>query len=147
MLLSLPDDAKTLRAAARTLSTSPHDLGGLLTTLGTGEAVVTVLGETDVPTPVAWTRLRAPPSSMDPAPADDLAAALRWGGRSPAPCSARDDAEAQSVVGPWTTQIACAATWPRSTWRPATSTATVPTASRRAPTVTAVSSPMPTSSR
>ncbi len=71
-----PDDAKALRAAARTFPTSPYDLEELLTTLGTGEAVVTVLGEKGVPTPVAWTRLRAPQSSMDPAPADGLAAAV-----------------------------------------------------------------------
>jgi len=44
--------------------------------LGTGEAVVTVLGEKGVPTPVAWTRLRAPQSSMDPAPADEQTAAV-----------------------------------------------------------------------
>ncbi|MCR6647911.1 MAG: DUF853 domain-containing protein [Cellulomonas sp.] len=71
-----PDDAKALRAAARTFPTSPYDLEELLTTLGTGEAVVTVLGEKGVPTPVAWTRLRAPQSSMDQAPADGLAAAV-----------------------------------------------------------------------
>ncbi|MGW6129776.1 helicase HerA-like domain-containing protein [Cellulomonas sp. NPDC055163] len=71
-----PDDAKALRAAARTFPTSPYDLEELLTTLGTGEAVVTVLGEKGVPTPVAWTRLRAPQSLMAPAPADVLAAAV-----------------------------------------------------------------------
>ncbi|CAM5780866.1 helicase HerA-like domain-containing protein [Cellulomonas persica] len=71
-----PDDAKALRAAARTFPTSPYDLEELLTTLGTGEAVVTVLGEKGVPTPVAWTRLRAPQSSMDPVPTADLAAAV-----------------------------------------------------------------------
>lgn len=71
-----PDDAKALRAAARTFPTSPYDLEELLTTLGTGEAVVTVLGEKGAPTPVAWTRLRAPQSSMEPAPADALARAV-----------------------------------------------------------------------
>ncbi|WP_029289003.1 helicase HerA-like domain-containing protein [Cellulomonas sp. HZM] len=71
-----PDDAKALRAAARTFPTSPYDLEKLLTSLGTGEAVVTVLGEKGVPTPVAWTRLRAPQSSMEPLPAADLAAAV-----------------------------------------------------------------------
>lgn len=39
------------------------DLGELLTTLGIGEAVVTILSENGAPTPVAWTRLR-PPSSL-----------------------------------------------------------------------------------
>jgi len=71
-----PEDAKALRAAARTFPTSPYDLEQVLTSLGTGEAVVTVLGEKGVPTPVAWTRLRAPQSSMDPAPAEEQAAAV-----------------------------------------------------------------------
>jgi hypothetical protein len=71
-----PDDAKALRAAARTFPTSPYDLEELLTTLGTGEAVVTVLGEKGVPTPVAWTRLRAPRSLMAPAPPEVLTATV-----------------------------------------------------------------------
>jgi hypothetical protein len=40
----------------------------LLTSLGIGEAVVTVLSEKGVPTPVAWTRMKAPNSLMDPSP-------------------------------------------------------------------------------
>lgn len=63
-----PDDATALRATARTFPTSDYDLEKLLTSLGTGEAVVTVLTEKGAPTPVAWTRLRAPRASMDPAP-------------------------------------------------------------------------------
>lgn len=35
-----------------------------LTSLGTGEAIVTVLSETGAPTPVAWSRMRAPRSLM-----------------------------------------------------------------------------------
>jgi len=65
-----PNDAKALKA---TVSTYPHsaydDLGQVITTLGIGEAVVTVMSEKGAPTPVAWTRLRAPESLMDPAPA------------------------------------------------------------------------------
>ncbi|MBM7820459.1 DNA helicase HerA-like ATPase [Cellulosimicrobium cellulans] len=64
-----PDDAAALRAAVRTYPTSPYDLERLLQSLGTGEAVVTVLTEKGAPTPVAWTRVRAPQSSMEPAPA------------------------------------------------------------------------------
>jgi DNA helicase HerA-like ATPase len=67
-----PDDAAALRAAVRTYPTSPYDLERLLQSLGTGEAVVTVLTEKGAPTPVAWTRVRAPQSSMDPAPASVL---------------------------------------------------------------------------
>jgi DNA helicase HerA-like ATPase len=71
-----PDDARALKAAASTFPTSGYDLEELLTTLGIGEAVVTVLSETGAPTPVAWTRLRAPESLMAPAPADALNAAV-----------------------------------------------------------------------
>jgi DNA helicase HerA-like ATPase len=71
-----PDDAKALRAAVSTFPKSGYDLEELLTTLGIGEAVVTVLSETGAPTPVAWTRLRAPESLMAPAPADALNAAV-----------------------------------------------------------------------
>ncbi|HEY3437835.1 MAG TPA: helicase HerA-like domain-containing protein [Actinotalea sp.] len=61
-----PDEEKALRAAVRTFPRSPVDLEQLLTSLGTGEAVVTVLDEDGSPTPVAWTRLRAPSASMKP---------------------------------------------------------------------------------
>ncbi|TDE89709.1 DUF853 family protein [Occultella glacieicola] len=69
-----PDDQKALRATVRTFPESAYDLEELLTSLGTGEAVVTVLTEKGAPTPVAWTRLRAPQASMDPAPEATLAA-------------------------------------------------------------------------
>ncbi|WP_230977440.1 helicase HerA-like domain-containing protein, partial [Georgenia yuyongxinii] len=62
-----PKDADALRQTVRTFPTSPYDLEEVLTTLGTGEAVVTVLSEKGAPTPVAATRIRAPRSSMDPA--------------------------------------------------------------------------------
>lgn len=48
----------------------------MLTTLGTGEAVVTVMNEKGAPTPVAWTRLRAPQGSMAPAPDAAIDAAV-----------------------------------------------------------------------
>ncbi|MFR9803645.1 helicase HerA-like domain-containing protein [Pseudonocardia sp. RS010] len=60
-----PEDQKAL---ARTVKTYPvskvYDLEEALTTLGTGEAVVTVLSERGAPTPVAWARMRAPRSLM-----------------------------------------------------------------------------------
>jgi DNA helicase HerA-like ATPase len=65
-----PDDAKALKATASTFPHSAYDLEEVLTQLGTGEAIVTVLSENGAPTPVAWTRLRAPQSLMaaaDPA--------------------------------------------------------------------------------
>jgi len=69
-----PDDAKALRATVSTYPTSEYDLGAVLTGLGTGEAVVTVMTEKGAPSPVAWTRVRAPQGSMSPLPADEMAA-------------------------------------------------------------------------
>ena len=64
-----PDDAKALKAAVRTYPTTAYDLEELLTQLPTGEAVITVLSEKGAPTPVAWTRMRAPQSLMAPSDA------------------------------------------------------------------------------
>jgi DNA helicase HerA-like ATPase len=63
-----PDDAKALKQAIRTYPHTAYDMEKLLTSLGIGEAVVTVLSEKGVPTPVAWTRMKAPNSLMDPTP-------------------------------------------------------------------------------
>jgi DNA helicase HerA-like ATPase len=71
-----PDDAKALRATVSTFPRSGYDLEELLTTLGTGEAVVTVLSERGAPTPVAWTRLRAPQSLMAPSDPSVVAASI-----------------------------------------------------------------------
>jgi DNA helicase HerA-like ATPase len=71
-----PEDAAALRAAVRTYPHTDYDLEELLTSLGTGEAVVTVLSEKGAPTPVAWTRMRAPQSLMSPSPAAVVEAAV-----------------------------------------------------------------------
>jgi len=64
-----PDDEKALKATVRTFPKSEYyDLGSLLTQLGIGEAAVTILSESGVPTPVVHTKLRGPMSSMVPAP-------------------------------------------------------------------------------
>ena len=75
-----PDDAKALKATVGTFPKSAvyPDLGELLTTLGIGEAVVTILSENGAPTPVAWTRMRPPASLMaqlDPATQQQLVTA------------------------------------------------------------------------
>ncbi|MEU5051522.1 helicase HerA-like domain-containing protein [Streptomyces sp. NPDC021096] len=75
-----PDDAKALKATVKTFPASPYDLEELLTNLGTGEAVVTVLSERGAPTPVAATRLRAPCSLMGPVDAAAMDAAVRASG-------------------------------------------------------------------
>jgi DNA helicase HerA-like ATPase len=60
-----PDDQKALTKTVRTYpKTKVYDLESALTSLGIGEAIVTVLSEKGAPTPVAWTRLRAPRSLM-----------------------------------------------------------------------------------
>lgn len=63
-----PDDQKALTATVKTFPKSGYDLAELLTSLGIGEAVVTVMTETGAPSPVAWTRMRTPESLMGPAP-------------------------------------------------------------------------------
>ena len=71
-----PDDAKALRATVGTYPTSSYDLERTLQELGTGEAIVTVMSEKGAPTPVAWTRLRAPQGLMSPTPEPAIAAAV-----------------------------------------------------------------------
>ncbi|MEV1080914.1 helicase HerA-like domain-containing protein [Streptomyces sp. NPDC050211] len=72
-----PDDQKALRATVKTFPNSAYDMEELLTGLGTGEAVVTVLSEKGAPTPVAATRLRAPESLMGPVEGAVLERAVR----------------------------------------------------------------------
>jgi DNA helicase HerA-like ATPase len=61
-----PDDQKALTKTVRTYPTTEnYDLEKALTSLGIGEAIVTVLSERGAPTPVAWTRIRPPRSLMD----------------------------------------------------------------------------------
>jgi len=68
-----PDDDKALKAAARTFPKTPfYDVEETLTTLGIGEAFVTVLSPRGVPTPPFATRLIPPSSSMAPLPDAEL---------------------------------------------------------------------------
>ena len=71
-----PDDAKALRATVGTYPRSGYDLERVLQELGTGEAIVTVMSEKGAPTPVAWTRLRAPQGLMSPTPDAAIDAAV-----------------------------------------------------------------------
>ena len=66
-----PDDQKALSAAVKTYPKSDwYDLEQLLQQLGIGEAIVTILDERGVPTPVVHSRLPGTRSLMDPASAD-----------------------------------------------------------------------------
>ena len=69
-----PDDATNLRKTVRTFPITEHyDVAETLTSLGIGEAFVTVLTPKGVPTPLAATRLVPPDSQMDAV--DDVARA------------------------------------------------------------------------
>ncbi|RYC05403.1 helicase HerA-like domain-containing protein [Nocardioides zhouii] len=73
-----PNDAKALRATVNTYPNSAYDdLGEVITSLGIGEAIITVMNERGAPTPVAWTRLRAPESLMDAADTSVMEAAVK----------------------------------------------------------------------
>lgn len=73
-----PDDQKALTKTVRTYpKTKVYDLESALTSLGIGEAIVTVLSEKGAPTPVAWTRLRAPRSLMAAIGTDAISAAAK----------------------------------------------------------------------
>ena len=73
-----PDDDKALKATVRTFpKTSFYDLEETLTTLGIGEAVVTVLDPRGAPTPVVAARFIPPASRMSPLTPEELQADIR----------------------------------------------------------------------
>jgi len=73
-----PDDDKALKATVRTFpKTAFYDLEETLTSLGIGEAVVTVLNSRGAPTPVVATRLIPPASRMSPLSPEELQADIR----------------------------------------------------------------------
>jgi DNA helicase HerA-like ATPase len=73
-----PDDDKALKATVRTFpKTSFYDLEETLTSLGIGEAVVTVLDPRGAPTPVVAARFIPPASRMAPLTPDELQADIR----------------------------------------------------------------------
>ncbi len=69
-----PEDADNLHKAARTFPMTDHyDVERTMTSLGIGEALVTVLNPKGVPTPLAATRLVPPDSRMSPLTPDEIA--------------------------------------------------------------------------
>jgi DNA helicase HerA-like ATPase len=73
-----PDDEKALKATVRTFpKTEFYDLAETLTSLGIGEAVVSVLNARGVPTPVVAARLIPPASRMAPLTPAELAADIQ----------------------------------------------------------------------
>ena len=67
-----PNDAKALKQTVATFPKSHYDLAEAFQQLGIGEAIVTVMDPDGAPTPVAWTRMRAPQSLMAPTPEEVL---------------------------------------------------------------------------
>jgi DNA helicase HerA-like ATPase len=68
-----PEDADALKKTARTFPmTDFYDVERTITSLGIGEALVTVLSPRGVPTPLAATRLLAPDSLMAALPSSEL---------------------------------------------------------------------------
>ncbi|HEU0244713.1 MAG TPA: helicase HerA-like domain-containing protein [Candidatus Limnocylindrales bacterium] len=72
-----PDDADALRKTARTFPvTEFYDVERTITSLGIGEALVTVLSPKGVPTPLAATRLVPPDSRMGALTPQEIAAVV-----------------------------------------------------------------------
>ena len=76
-----PDDEQALKATVRTFPKTPfYDLAETLTSLGIGEAVVTVLDTRGTPTPVVAARFIPPASRMAPLTPEELQADIRQSG-------------------------------------------------------------------
>jgi DNA helicase HerA-like ATPase len=94
-----PNDAKALKATVNTYPNSAYeDLGEVITSLGIGEAVVTVMNERGAPTPVAWTRLRAPESLMGPTDPAAMQAAVSASPRNAKYAAAVDRESAREIL-------------------------------------------------
>jgi uncharacterized protein len=75
-----PEDSDNLKKTVRTFPmTSFFEVGERLTSLGIGEALVTVLSPNGVPTPLAPTRLVPPDSLMAALPPDQLQTRIKGG--------------------------------------------------------------------
>jgi Predicted ATPase len=73
-----PEDQAALAKTVKTYPTTKnYDMEEALTSLGTGEAIVTVLSERGAPTPVAWARMRAPRSLMAAIGAEEVTAVAK----------------------------------------------------------------------
>lgn len=101
-----PNDAANLKKAVSTFPTSPLDLAEVLTSLGTGQAVVTVLDEKGRPTPVAPTMLDAPAAVMGPAEASVVSSIVN---SSPLLARYRDAVDNESAFELMEARLAAAA--------------------------------------
>jgi hypothetical protein len=93
------DDSDKLKKTVRTFPiTTFFDTGERLTSLGIGEALVTVLSPNGVPTPLAPTRLVPPDSLMAALPADQLEARFRAGALYAKYAQAVDPQSAHEII-------------------------------------------------
>ena len=134
-----PDDDKALKAAARTFPKTPfYDVEETLTTLGIGEAFVTVLSPRGVPTPPFATRLIPPSSSMAPLPDAELAQRIKGSQQARKYAEAVDRESARerlaSRIAPATTSAPTNAPDPQ--WQPAPAPAPAQRRGAKAPPTT-----------
>ena len=104
-----PADAKNLKKAVTTFPNSPLDLAEVLTSLGTGQAVVTVLDEKGRPTPVAPVMVNAPAAEMGPADAATVTTVLGASTLAPKYAQAVDNESAYELLEQRVAQDAAAA--------------------------------------
>jgi DNA helicase HerA-like ATPase len=94
-----PEDDQALKAAARTYpKTAFYDLEETLTTLGTGEALVTVLSAKGVPTAPVATRLIPPAASMSPLGEEEMRRRLGASAQVRKYAAAEDRESAEEVL-------------------------------------------------
>ena len=94
-----PEDADALHKAARTFPTTEfYDVEKLLTSLGIGEAAVTVLSPKGSPTPLAATRLVPPDSLMGALDASTMQQKIASGALGAKYATAIDRASAHEII-------------------------------------------------
>ena len=93
-----PADAANLKKAVSTFPTSPLDLSEVLTSLGTGQAVVSVLDEKGRPAPVAPVMVDAPASVMGPGKPETVQALVSGSAIAPKYAVAVDNESAYEIL-------------------------------------------------
>jgi DNA helicase HerA-like ATPase len=112
-----PEDQAALAKTVKTYpTTKAYDLEEALTSLGIGEAIVTVLSERGAPTPVAWARMRAPRSLMAAIGAEAVTSAAK---ASPLYAKYGETVDRESAYEKLTTKIAAPAPVPADAPPPA----------------------------
>ena len=104
-----PADAMKLKKAVSTFPTSPLDLTEVLTSLGTGQAVVSVLDEKGRPAPVTAVVVNAPASVMGPAQPETVSQLLSFSPLRPRYANAVDNESAFELLAARVAQDAAAA--------------------------------------